>query len=263
MLGEDRSDVTRDLLVDLKAWLHEDQVRALPLGRHRWHRGANPELARLIAGSGHDAALLGSAHGDRLATQVRIVPLLHRCVEGIHVDMDDLAVSHFGSVLILIRRSHVQVILRIRCPEPFLSKECRGNSIYLRQRSAFRIGCPCSCGVDLRAISPVFWRKRHHSVMELGRDGQETFRRLLRPLPEAVVGVHHKSSRRPRKKGWRTFPSADFARYSISARSLGSTQMPLCAMRVAYGCVLRISGFSLFCKSAAEALSKPWSTLPA
>lgn len=27
------------------------------------------------------------------------------------------------------------------------------------------------------------------------------------------------------------FPSADFARYSISARSFGSTQLPLCAMR--------------------------------
>jgi hypothetical protein len=40
--------------------------------------------------------------------------------------------------------------------------------------------------------------------------------------------IHHKSSRRPRKNGCRTFPSADFARYSISARNLGSTQMPLC-----------------------------------
>jgi len=36
-------------------------------------RRANPELARLIARSGDDAALLGPAHGDRLATQVRIV----------------------------------------------------------------------------------------------------------------------------------------------------------------------------------------------
>jgi hypothetical protein len=36
----------------------------------------------------------------------------------------------------------------------------------------------------------------------------------------------HKSSRRPLKTGWRTLPSADFARYSISANKVGSTQMP-------------------------------------
>jgi hypothetical protein len=28
------------------------------------------------------------------------------------------------------------------------------------------------------------------------------------------------------------------------------------------GCVLRIGGFSRFCRSVAEDLSKPWSTLP-
>ena len=85
----------------------------------RGHRRANPELACLIARSGDDTALLRAAHGDRLATQVRIAPLLHRRVESIHVDMDDLAVSHFGSVLVLMRR-HVQIILRIRCFGSFL-----------------------------------------------------------------------------------------------------------------------------------------------
>jgi hypothetical protein len=34
----------------------------------------------------------------------------------------------------------------------------------------------------------------------------------------------HRSSRMPLKKRWRTLPSADFARYSISASSDGSTQ---------------------------------------
>jgi hypothetical protein len=32
----------------------------------------------------------------------------------------------------------------------------------------------------------------------------------------------HKSSRRPLKIGWRTLPSADLARYSISANKVGS-----------------------------------------
>jgi hypothetical protein len=91
---------------------------------------------------------------------------------------------------------------------------------------------PSCRGVDLRAVLPILWREHHDRVMEFGRNCQQVFRRFLRPLPEAVIGIHHRSSRRPRKKGWRTFPSADFARYSISASSLGSTQMPLCAMRL-------------------------------
>ncbi|MGY3464448.1 hypothetical protein ACVWWR_004290 [Bradyrhizobium sp. LM3.2] len=48
------------------------------------------------------------------------------------------------------------------------------------------------------------------------------------------------------KNGCRTFPSPDFARYSISASSFGSTQVPLCAILFVYGWVFRISGFSLF-----------------
>jgi hypothetical protein len=67
----------------------------------------------------------------------------------------------------------------------------------------------------------------------------------------------HKSSRTPLKNGWRTFPSADLARYSISASSFGSTQMPLWAIRFEYGCVFLISGFSRFCRSAAVTLSNP------
>jgi len=39
---------------------------------------------------------------------------------------------------------------------------------------------------------------------------------------------------------------------AISARSFGSTQMPLWAVRLAQGCVSRINGFNRFCKSAAE-----------
>jgi hypothetical protein len=52
----------------------------------------------------------------------------------------------------------------------------------------------------------------------------------------------HKSSRMPLKKGWRTLPSAGFARYSISASSDGSTQMPRCAIFLA---------LAEFCGSAA------------
>jgi hypothetical protein len=45
-------------------------------------------------------------------------------------------------------------------------------------------------------------------------------------LRQRLPNTSQMSSRRPRKKGCRTFPSLDLARYSISARSCGSTQMP-------------------------------------
>src|SRR6478735_4291637 len=86
---------------------------------------------------------------------------------------------------------------------------------------------------------------------------------VLQNFDFKVIVWHHKSSRKPLKKGCRTLPSADFARYSISASSSGSTQMPLCAMRLVYGWVFRISGVRRLRRSAADALSKPWSTLPA
>lgn len=89
------------------------------------------------------------------------------------------------------------------------------------------------------------------------------FRRLFAHCQKRSNVIHHRSSRRPRKNRCLTFPSADFARYSISASSFGSTQMRLCTIRFVYGCVFRISGFSLFWRSAADVLSKPWSTLPA
>jgi hypothetical protein len=51
------------------------------------------ELARFVARGRDDAAFPRSADRDRLPTQLRIVALFDRCVERIHVDMDDLARS--------------------------------------------------------------------------------------------------------------------------------------------------------------------------
>jgi hypothetical protein len=99
-----------------------------------------------------------------------------------------------------------------------------------RERLSRRL-TPCGF-VYFRAVPPVLWSKLYYRPMEIGGDGQRAFHRLVRPLPEAVEGIHHRSSRRPLKNGWRTFPSADLARYSISASSFGSTQMPLCAIRL-------------------------------
>ena len=89
VLGEDLADLLGDRLVDLEARLHEDQVRTLPLRGHRRHGRPDAELAGFVARRRHDAPLAGSADGDRLAAEIRIVPLLDRRVEGVHVDVDN------------------------------------------------------------------------------------------------------------------------------------------------------------------------------
>jgi len=48
------------------------------------------ELGRFVACGRHDATFPRSADCDRLPAQLRIVTLFDRCVERIHVDMDDL-----------------------------------------------------------------------------------------------------------------------------------------------------------------------------
>ena len=85
--------MTASWLVDFEARLHEDEVRTLPLRRHRRHRRSHAELPRFVARRRYDAALAGSTDGDRLAAEVRIVPLLDGCIEGIHVDVDDLPLA--------------------------------------------------------------------------------------------------------------------------------------------------------------------------
>src|SRR5690554_2803673 len=49
------------------------------------------EHPRLVTGGRNHAARSAIAHRDRLAAQLRVVALLHRGKEGVHVDMDDLA----------------------------------------------------------------------------------------------------------------------------------------------------------------------------
>ena len=93
VFGEDLPDLERDRLVDVEPRLYENQIRAFSLSRERRHRGAHAELARFVARGRDDAAFPRSADRDRLPTQRRIVALFDRCVERIHVDMDDLARS--------------------------------------------------------------------------------------------------------------------------------------------------------------------------
>jgi hypothetical protein len=101
MFGKDVAYLNRHRLVGVEARLDKDQVRALPFGRDRRHRRADTELSRLVARGGHDTAFAGTAHGDGLAAQFRIVTLFDGRVKRVHVDVNDLAVPcghRFGFV---------------------------------------------------------------------------------------------------------------------------------------------------------------------
>ena len=93
VLGEDRPDLPRDRPIDVEPRLHEDQVGTLPLRADGGHRGADAESPRLIARGGHDAPLARAADRHRLAAKIGIVALLDGGVEGVHVDVDDLALA--------------------------------------------------------------------------------------------------------------------------------------------------------------------------
>jgi hypothetical protein len=78
-------------------------------------------------------------------------------------------------------------------------------------RRALRIA---SCQLSPKEVNSVGYNGRY-----AGRAKHHRSRLLL-------IGPVHRSSRSPLKNGCLSFPSADLARYSISASSTGSTQMP-------------------------------------
>ena len=89
--GEDRPDLLRDLLIDLKARLHKNEAGTPALGRDRRHRRVDAERSRLVAGRSHHSSGVWAAHSHRLAAKLRIVALLDRRVERIHIDVNDFA----------------------------------------------------------------------------------------------------------------------------------------------------------------------------
>ena len=90
IVGEDRADLLGDGAIGIEARLDEDEPGAAALRARRGHGRADAIVARLVARRS-DHAAHSAADRDRLAAQRRIVALLDRGVEGVHVDMDDLA----------------------------------------------------------------------------------------------------------------------------------------------------------------------------
>src|SRR5204863_8929092 len=82
---------------------------------------------------------------------------------------------------------------------------------------------------EARKVGRLQKRSRQRRRSRLSRRTSANFS-PVHPMLAFVSEVHQRSSRMPLKNGWRTLPSADLVRYSISARSEGSTQTPRCAI---------------------------------
>jgi hypothetical protein len=97
-------DLLRHHFVDVEARRHEHQVRAFPPGSDGRHGGVDAKLPGFVARGGHHASFTRPTHREREAAQAGVIALLHRCVERIHVDVDDSPKSRG-----LIGRGHAGV----------------------------------------------------------------------------------------------------------------------------------------------------------
>jgi hypothetical protein len=84
-----------------KIWRQEYSVRTETLGANRGHSGTHAELSGLVRSSANDRAVPAPRDDDRLAAQLRIVPLLDGRVEGVHVDVYDFPGRHTERLLFL------------------------------------------------------------------------------------------------------------------------------------------------------------------
>ncbi len=98
-LAKDREDLARGLTVLAEVGTHDDELRTQPHGPRHRQRRPHPESSRFVARRRDDAAAFRApADGNRPSAQRRVVPLLDRRVERVHVHVKDLAErGHCGS----------------------------------------------------------------------------------------------------------------------------------------------------------------------
>ena len=88
---EDAVNGSRDFAVAIEVHRHEDELRAELTCLRPRHSRAYPEAPSFVARSTDHPTRLRSAHGNRQPPKLGMVVLLYRGVEGIHIDVYDLA----------------------------------------------------------------------------------------------------------------------------------------------------------------------------
>ena len=97
-VAEDLHDLARDLDVAVEVRQHDDRRRAQAQRLTDGHRRADAESTRLVRGARDDRAALRRPDDDGLAAQRRVVELLDRRVERVHVDMEDAGAGVVGTL---------------------------------------------------------------------------------------------------------------------------------------------------------------------
>src|SRR6185437_1165016 len=92
-LVEHAEDLPRDLAVALHARRDADRSGAEAQRGMHGHGRAHTELTDRVAGRGDHSAAAGPPDDHRFADELRVVTLFDRCIERVHVDVQDGA-SH-------------------------------------------------------------------------------------------------------------------------------------------------------------------------
>src|SRR5262249_11647290 len=110
MAFEDLAHLARHGAVAREVGRQKNSVRAQAFGANRGHGGAHTKFARFVRGGAYDRAVSAPGNDHWLATQLRGVPLLHRRIERIHIDMNDLAPAHARTILVLNVRTGLHAL---------------------------------------------------------------------------------------------------------------------------------------------------------
>ena len=91
---EDFADAAGDVAIAGEVGRDEDSIGTETFCLDRWHSRADAEFAGFVRGGADNGALAAPGDNNGLATKLRIIALLDGGVEGVHVDVDDLAGGH-------------------------------------------------------------------------------------------------------------------------------------------------------------------------
>src|SRR5271169_3677320 len=104
MTLEDLPHPARDLAIACEIRRHEDRIGTQAFGSYCWHGRTHTEASGLVRSGTDDRAIAQPSDDHGLAAQLRIIALLNRSVERVHVDMDDFSQYLTPKIMIPDRR---------------------------------------------------------------------------------------------------------------------------------------------------------------
>ncbi len=81
-----------------------------------WHCGPHAKSSCFIRSGADDRPVAAPSDNDGFASQLRIIPLFHRRIKRVHVDVHDFAYRHVGPILFLSPGQVRARLSSISCP---------------------------------------------------------------------------------------------------------------------------------------------------